>query len=105
MLEMGDEVEFEAKHFGIRQRLRSKIVEYDRPHRFVDQMQKGAFARMKHIHGFERTASGTKMIDTLDFASPFGPLGAIVDRLVLKKYMEKFLRMRNDELKQMAERP
>jgi ligand-binding SRPBCC domain-containing protein len=103
MLELGDEVEFEATHFGIRQRLRSKIVEFDRPRRFADQMQKGAFARMKHTHEFEETTSGTRMIDTLDFASPLGTLGAIADLLFIKGYMRKFLISRNEELKAMAE--
>lgn len=55
MLELGDEVEFEAVHFGIRQRLRSKIVEYDRPNRFVDEMQRGAFKRLRHTHEFTAT--------------------------------------------------
>ncbi len=104
MLELGDEVEFEANHFGIRQRLRSKIVAYDRPHLFVDEMQKGAFARLKHKHEFQPTSSGTRMVDTLDFASPLGPLGAIADRLFLAGYMRKFLMARNLELKAMAER-
>jgi ligand-binding SRPBCC domain-containing protein len=104
MLELGDEVEFEANHFGVRQRLRSKIVEYDRPRRFVDQMQKGAFARLKHVHEFRPTATGTTMVDTLDFASPLGPLGAIADSLFLKAYMRKFLVARNMELKAMAEK-
>ena len=104
MMELGDEVEFEAVHFGIRQRLRSKIVAYDRPHMFLDEMQKGAFARMSHKHEFQKTSKGTVMVDTLDFASPLGPLGAIADRLFLANYMRKFLISRNEALKAMAER-
>ncbi len=38
LLELGDEVTFEATHLGIRQQLTSRIVEFDRPNRFVDQM-------------------------------------------------------------------
>ncbi len=92
MLELGDEVEFEARHLGVTQRLRSKVVEYERPTRFVDEMQKGAFARMRHTHEFQPTASGTRMIDTLDFVAPFGPLGALGALIFLGAYMRRFLK-------------
>ncbi|MDQ2986326.1 MAG: SRPBCC family protein [Armatimonadota bacterium] len=103
MLELGDEVEFEAVHFGIKQKLRSKIVEYNRPHRFVDEMQKGAFRRLSHVHEFEAVESGTRMIDVMDFASPLGFLGAIADRLFVASYLRRFVFQRNKELKAMAE--
>jgi ligand-binding SRPBCC domain-containing protein len=116
LVQLGDEVEFEARHFGVRQRLRSKIVQYDRPRRFVDEMQRGAFKRLRHAHEF-RTAGcaststntststniGSAMVDVLEFESPFGVLGKLLDALVLRRYMETFLRRRNAELKRMAE--
>ena len=43
------------------------------------------------------------MLDTFTFASPLGPLGAIVDRLFLTGYMRRFLLARAGELKRMAE--
>ena len=49
---LGETVTFEARHFGIKQRLTSKIVDFEAPDRFVDQMQQGAFKSMKHIHEF-----------------------------------------------------
>jgi ligand-binding SRPBCC domain-containing protein len=103
LVELGDEVEFEARHFGIRQRLRSKIVEYDRPRRFVDQMQRGAFKTLRHVHEFRSAADGTLMIDELEFTSPLGVLGKLADVLVLRSYMTNFLRRRNTQLKRMAE--
>lgn len=103
LLELGDEVEFEAVHFGIKQRLRSKIVEFKRPLRFVDEMQRGAFKRLRHTHEFEAIESGTKMVDIMDFASPFGFLGAMADRLFVASYLRGFLVRRNEELKAMAE--
>ena len=43
------------------------------------------------------------MIDTFTFASPLGPLGALVDRVFLAGYMRRFLLSRARELKRMAE--
>lgn len=49
----GETVTFEATHFLIRQRLTSRITEFERPYIFVDQMVSGAFKSMKHTHEFE----------------------------------------------------
>lgn len=62
LLELGDVVTFEGVHFGIRQRLTAKIVELDRPRRFVDEMVSGAFASMRHVHEF--TVEGTSVLMT-----------------------------------------
>jgi ligand-binding SRPBCC domain-containing protein len=103
LLELGDQVTFEARHFGIRQRLTSRIVACDRPHQFTDEMQRGAFKRLSHNHRFEATDAGTEMTDLLDLESPFGILGRVVDALILRRYMRSFLIKRGDELKRIAE--
>ncbi|MFY9620082.1 MAG: hypothetical protein WAM70_13450 [Pyrinomonadaceae bacterium] len=41
LLELGDELTFEAVHLGVRQKLSSRVVECDRPYRFIDQMISG----------------------------------------------------------------
>jgi hypothetical protein len=43
LLELGDEVTWDARHLGVRQRLRVQISEMDRPTRFVDEMVAGPF--------------------------------------------------------------
>lgn len=103
LISYGETVTFEATHFGVRQRLTSKIVEYNRPFLFVDEMQRGAFKRLKHIHEFIEVEGGTILKDTLDFAAPLGPLGWVADQFVLKNYMKRFIQARNEELKIIAE--
>ena len=103
LLELGDELTFEASHFGVRQKLTSRIVEYDRPHRFTDQMISGAFRSLRHVHEFERSGSGTLMRDTLEWESPFGFLGFVADRLAIERHLRDFLLQRNKELKRIAE--
>ena len=99
----GDTVTWEAVHFGVRQRLTSKIVAYERPHMFVDEMQRGAFARWRHIHHFSTSDGGTRMIDDVDYASPLGLCGRIADALFLENYMTRFLLRHNAQFKRMAE--
>lgn len=103
-LALGDTVTWEATHFGIRMRLTSRITEFDPPQRFVDEMVKGPFHHLHHVHEF-REFDGTLMVDDFDYASPLGPLGWIADALVLHRYLERFLRQRNAFIKRIAERP
>lgn len=103
MMKLGDTVTWEAVHFGVRQHLTSKITSYERPHCFTDEMLKGTFHSMKHVHTFVPQSIGTLMIDDFSFQAPLGVLGWIVEKLVLTRYMEKLLLTRNQFLKQVAE--
>src|SRR5882762_4229724 len=103
LLELGDEVTWEARHLGIRQRLTVRISRFERPRMFEDVMVRGAFASLRHVHEFHPRDGGTTMVDTFTFASPFGPIGALVDRLFLTAYLRRFLMSRADALKRMAE--
>jgi ligand-binding SRPBCC domain-containing protein len=44
-IELGEEVEWEARHFGLVLHVRSKITAMDRPRLFVDEQVTGPFAR------------------------------------------------------------
>ncbi len=104
LMSLGDEVTWEAKHLGIRQHLTSKIVAFDRPRMFIDEMQRGAFKRFHHEHLFEPTQEGgTLMVDELHFVSPLGVLGRAVDALFLQSYLTRLLKARNLYIKKKAE--
>lgn len=103
LLEEGDSVTWEAVHFGIKQRLTSRVIFMEKPHSFVDVMVKGAFKSFIHIHQFVNEEEGTTMIDHFQYKSRFGPIGVLIDKLFLKKYMKRFIAMRATELKKIAE--
>lgn len=104
LIELNESVTWRAKHFGIYQRLTSKITEFDRPSYFVDEMVRGAFKSFRHEHFFKKTERGaTLMKDKFEYQSPLGFLGKIADYLFLEQYMVKFLTKRNEAIKQCAE--
>ncbi len=103
MMNLGDEVTWEATHFWTRQRLTSRITAMERPRMFVDEMQRGAFRRWHHRHTFVAQGDGTVMRDEADYASPLGLLGRIADHLFLKRYMTRLLMVRNAHIKKVAE--
>jgi ligand-binding SRPBCC domain-containing protein len=100
----GEEVTWEATHFGFRQRLTSRITAFDPPRRFRDSQVSGAFRRFDHDHIFAAAASGgTTMCDVFDFESPFGWLGRCADACFLRAYMRRFLERRALAIKAAAE--
>jgi ligand-binding SRPBCC domain-containing protein len=85
--------------------LTSKVIECRYPYLFIDEMQQGAFAYMRHTHLFEETDEGTLMKDILDFSSPYGRLGKVFDLLILERYMRAFVSYRQRKLKEILENP
>jgi len=103
LIEMGQDVTWEARHFGLRLRLTSRITAYQRPSYFQDAMVAGPFAVFVHDHHFLAEQGGTTMRDEVEFRSPLGFIGALVDRLVLGPYLRRLLTRRNALLKRVAE--
>lgn len=99
----GETVTWQGRHFGFMMRHTSLISGYSRPAFFQDSMTQGMFKSFEHDHHFAEVDGGTVMRDELRFQSPFGPIGWVVDRLILKRYFEKFLIERNGVIKHAAE--
>lgn len=103
--ELGDEITFEGVHLGVRQRLTARIVEFERPIYFRDEMTRGAFAELSHTHIFQPLPDDkTRMIDVLEWRAPLGKLGAIVADRFIETHLRRFLRQRAWHLKARAER-
>jgi ligand-binding SRPBCC domain-containing protein len=104
LIESGESVTWEARHFGVRQRLTSQITSFDRPRHFRDSMVAGAFRRLDHDHWFVADGQGgTVMRDVFDFDAPLGFLGRIAEALFLTEYMRRLLSERNFIVKRVAE--
>jgi len=103
LLDLGDLVAFEGRHFGIRQRFVARITALDRPRRFVDEMVQGSFKWLRHYHEFEFNDGITTMRDTLEWEPPLGIVGRIADRLFLRRHMHWFVSTKQNGLKRMAE--
>ncbi|MEL7088271.1 MAG: SRPBCC family protein [Planctomycetota bacterium] len=104
MIELGESVTWQAKHLGVTQRLTSKITAFDRPHYFQDTMTRGAFKYFQHDHYFKSQEAGTVMVDVIDFASPFGWVGVMADRLFMARYLRRLITQRGEAIRIEAER-
>lgn len=104
LLELGDLVAFEGRHFGIRQRFVARITVLERPRWFVDEMVQGSFKWLRHHHEFAFNDGITTMRDTLEWQPPLGMIGRLADRLLLRRHMIWFVSTKQNALKRIAER-
>jgi ligand-binding SRPBCC domain-containing protein len=103
-LALGDSVTWLARHFGIRWRMTSTITECTPPRHFTDEQAAGPFRYWRHDHYFASDAhGGTVMRDEVDFTAPFGVLGTVAEIVVLRRYLARLIRLRNQHIKVLTE--
>src|SRR5690606_14289350 len=103
LINLNETVTWQATHFGVKQKLTSKIIAFERPICFIDKQTKGIFKSIIHEHKFEKVGNNVIMKDTFEFHSPFGLFGRIFNRLVLTNYLKRLLIDRNQIIKEFAE--
>ena len=91
----GEFVTWRARHFGRTWTMTSVITEWDRPRRFVDEQREGPFKSFRHEHLFTPEHDGTRMIDRVEFVAPLGPIGRVVERALLDRYLRHLIGVRN----------
>jgi ligand-binding SRPBCC domain-containing protein len=99
----GESVTWRGRHFGLMLEHTSKITQYEPPTFFQDVMTAGLFKSFEHDHRFQEQEGATVMRDEIRFSAPFGVLGLMVERMVLRNYLTRFLLERNKFVKQVAE--
>jgi ligand-binding SRPBCC domain-containing protein len=72
--------------FGMTWRVR--IDDVTEPHRIVDVAERSPFAEWRHEHLFAEAGGGrTRMTDRVTYRLPAGPIGRLIDRLVVGRQL------------------
>jgi len=103
LLGEGETVQWQAHHLG---RLHTHTSRIDgwRPYSyFRDVMVEGSFLRFEHEHHFAVMDDGTRMRDEIRFVAPYGLLGRIAEKMVLRRHLIAMLKQRNAFIKRTAE--
>ena len=103
LIEISETVTWKGKHFGINLKHKSIITEMDFPNYLVDEQLKGHFKNFKHQHFFEEKENQTIMTDILCYETPFGFIGKLFDKIILKNHLSNFIIYRNSILKELSE--
>jgi uncharacterized protein YbjT (DUF2867 family)/ligand-binding SRPBCC domain-containing protein len=67
----------------------ARIAGYEPGRGFVDVQVHGPYHRWEHSHTFEAVDGGTIIRDEIVYALPFGPLGDLVNRLVVRGQLRR----------------
>ena len=91
----GTLIEYRLRLHGIPIRWSTTIAVWDPPRRFVDVQLSGPYRMWHHTHDFtEASDGGTSMRDTVRYALPLGPLGALAHRLLVKRDLARIFDFR-----------
>ncbi|MBA2719160.1 MAG: NAD(P)H-binding protein [Chloroflexi bacterium] len=77
----------------------TKITGYEPPTGFEDVQLSGPYARWEHTHTFEAVPDGTVVRDEILYAVPFGPLGDLANRLVVRSELARIFRHRAETIR------
>lgn len=87
----GQVLDYVISLHGLPMRWTSVITDYNPPFAFVDTQIKGPYSFWHHRHTFEPLPDGgTRCIDHVTYACPFGILGTLIHPLVKKSLNEIF---------------
>lgn len=103
LIEKGETVTWQGKHFGFYIKHQSIISEMEFPNYFIDKQLKGKFKKFKHTHTFIKENNAILMIDELVYEVPFGIIGKLFDKLLLKNHLTQFIIERNNFIKSTSE--
>lgn len=99
----GEIVKFEGRHFGLQLSHTTRIDGWRPYSYFREVMVDGSFTRFEHEHHFAMMDDGTRMRDEIRFAAPYGLMGRMAEKMLLKKHLISILKRRNAVLKRVAE--
>lgn len=102
-IELNETVRWRGKHFGVYIEHESIISVLKKPTYFVDEMIDGHFKWLKHEHLFKEENGQTIMVDKFAYQTPFGILGCLFNKLLLKKHLTLILEKRSEQIKKLAE--
>ena len=103
LINLEEFVTWRATHFGVTQKLTSKITAFNKPFYFRDEQLKGPFKFIIHDHYFSIENDEVIMKDFFRFQSPFGYIGKLLEKVLLTNYLKKLLITRNNIIKEYAE--
>jgi len=94
---VGTLIEYRLRLHRVPVRWRTRIEAWEPPHRFVDMQIRGPYSLWEHTHTFEEDGPEATIIrDRVRYSIPFGALGELADRLLVRRDLKQIFDYRRD---------
>jgi ligand-binding SRPBCC domain-containing protein len=88
-----------APLLGVRLRWLTEIVQMNEPTYFADEQRQGPYRLWHHEHFFREIGEDqTEVRDLIHYVPPFGPLGGLINALVIRRQLEAIFDYRSHVL-------
>jgi ligand-binding SRPBCC domain-containing protein len=93
----GSLIEYRLRLHRVPVKWRTRIEVWEPPRRFVDMQVRGPYSLWEHTHEFEEDGPGATIIhDRVRYSMPFGPLGELANRLLVRRDLKRIFDYRRD---------
>jgi len=97
----GTHIRYRLRVHGLPVSWLTQITEWDPPHRFADEQLKGPYALWHHTHTFEADGDETIMCDIVRYRVGFGPLGTLVNALLVRRDLKGIFDYRAQRVREL----
>lgn len=97
-LSAGARIDYRIRWTLLRLRWVTRIGRWEPPRMFEDVQERGPYRQWVHTHRFAPERGGTRMSDRIAYALPFGPLGRIAHRLLVRRQLEAIFDHRREAI-------
>lgn len=94
-------IDYRVRVLGWPRPWRSVISEYDPPLSFRDEQVIGPYRRWDHRHQFTESEGGTIVEDVVTYEPPLGAVGAVLDRLFIRRQLRDIFDFRRREIERL----
>lgn len=79
----------------------TEITHVEKPNYFVDEQRFGPYSFWHHKHFLQTIPGGVLMKDIIDYKSPLGPLGDLINTVLIKRQLKSIFDFRYKKLEEI----
>ncbi len=97
-LQAGSLIRYQLRIHGVPVHWTTEITEWNPPFSFVDIQLVGPYKSWHHRHTFAAENNDTTIHDTVDYVLPFGPLGNLVNWILVSRDVKRIFDYRQQKI-------
>jgi ligand-binding SRPBCC domain-containing protein len=100
-LEQGSLIRYQLRLFGVPISWHAEIGRWTPPRSFTDVQTAGPYPLWEHTHRFSPVRDGTEIYDHVRYRVPGGPLGPLVQRVLVRRWLDQIFDYRAARLDEL----